>query len=331
MEERHLFSEEYLVEHGSGYYLICKRLAPEWHLESLSKEDLKAMEACSHDFDEAFQFKVVFVGTTERLEFLSEWGGKRKGSMRKYEPSVVLLVKREAGIPGEEEAEHRVCRLNETEQNRFQAREHAKGRKGGKYRGSMEYTGADLANLGVYMHRVSLRMANCWMERHGGKRRVFQESYRSFQTDEKILELLHLASRQESAAETASPTWYVQDGVIGDKAFHQSVRNLDEHALQEMENERIKIEEELLCIFEEHVTSEPLKEKARKMLSTWGTELKWDFFRAFSNWGNGTKGIEYSQEFLMNLLIGARHFGWCMSSEVVKHAYQRFKKKESLR
>ena len=219
MEKHPLYTEEYLEEHGAGYYLICKRLAPEWGLSSVSKEDLEALEGCIHDFDEAFQYKVVYLGTTERLEFLSEWGGKRKGGRREYGASLVLLVKRESGIPDAEEANARVRKLEASEMRRFLSREQSKGRKGGRYRGFKEYTRRDLVDLGVYLHRVCLRMAVCWMERHGGRRRVFQESYRSFLVDEKILELLRISP--ESGKETEMDgTWFVQEGVIGWKAFH---------------------------------------------------------------------------------------------------------------
>ena len=262
------------------------------------------------------------------MVFLSAYGGQRKGSTVAYEPSVVLLVKREAGIPGEEETNRRVCKLNEAERQRFQAREQAKGRKSGRFRGSMEYTGVDLANLGVFLHRVILRMAICWMERHGGKRRVFQESYHSFLVDEGVLKLLCPSLEQGKASgEVSNSAWYVQDGVIGTKAFHKLIRGLDEQGLKGLENERNRIEEELLYIFGEHVTAEPLKEMAKKMLSEWGTDLKWDFCRAIFYKGNGPHTIAYRQAFLVNLLVGAGHFGWCMSSEVVKRAYQRFQKR----
>ncbi len=332
MSERQLFSEEYLENHGSGYYLICKRLAPEWRLEAVTQEDLQALAECSCDFNEAFQYKVVFVGATSRMVFSSDGSEEADEGVVKYEPSVVLLVKRESGIPGEEETNRRMCKLYESEQQRFMAREQAKGRKGGKFRGCREYTGEDLADLGVFMHRVSLRMANCWLERHGGvKRRVFLSSFRSFLIDAGVLELLHYVPHQgETSDETASPTWYVQDGVIGTKEFHRSTRKLDERGLRGLENERNRIEEELLYIFGEHVVEVPLKEKAKELLSLWGPEIKGSFFRAFMKRGNDPISVEIRKEFLLTLLIGVGHFGWCMSSEVVKRTYQRFRKKSEV-
>ncbi len=331
MGRRLLFTEETLAELGDGYYLIFKRFAPEWCGKEASEAEVECLRECCGDFDAAFQFRVERLYVSAGMSFRSMGRGRRRGTFRDYGRSLVLVLRRLPGIPSEEEASRRCARLAELERERFRGRELAKGRVGSNWRGSRPYSGAELGDLGVFMHRLSLRLTGRWLETHGGGHgRVFRPSYHSMLVDGEALGLLGLPRRGEEASGTAgeAPELYVGGGALGTLRFHRMTRGLAEEGLTRLLNPRSRVGPELLAAMEERVREEPLRDTLRTLLADWGEDLLRTGVLALTT----RPGIgQYSQrvhvQFLSELVVGMGFFGWCISSEVVRRAYRRWQRR----
>ncbi|MBR0459076.1 MAG: hypothetical protein IJJ26_07550 [Victivallales bacterium] len=333
MKKKLKYKESTLRKLGGGYYLVIKRFTREWTQEGMTDAEVEQLRECLHDFDGIFQFHIELMFVSEGMSFRAEeYSGVQENDSKNYGRQLVLLVKREAGIPGEEETARRLYLLQEREQKRYMEKEKAKGRKGKSFRGCKAYTGEELADLGVFMHRLALRLSLRWLELHGGvRKRVFYASYQSFLIDEECLRQFGVLARKKTGDKNQDnkrepPRLYVECGVMGTKKFHQMIRGLGKKELEHLDNLRNRICRELFVVFFERVQEQSLKEEVGKLLSRWFDGVK----EALSNpllflpTRMGMARQEAERELLMQVLVGFGYFGWCLSEAVVRRVYRRW-------
>ncbi len=194
------------------------------------------------------------------------------------------------------------------------------------------------------MQRLSLRLTSRWLETHGGgHRRVFLSSYHSMLVDSEALGLLGIQPKQndkalvDSTSEVSgkasgdslkAPELYVGGGALGTLKFHRMTRGLAEEGLKRLLNPRSHVGPELLAAMEERVQEKPLQETLRELLTDWGRDLLDSGFRALTTRpGISSYSQRVHEEFLTVLTVGMCFCGWCISSEVVRMAYRKWKKR----
>ncbi len=156
--------------------------------------------------------------------------------------------------------------------------------------------------------------------------------------DGEALGLLGMRPRREETVEASgdgnahggfeASELYVGGGALGTLKFHRMTRGLAEEGLTRLVILRSRVGPELLAAMEERIQEEPLRATLRTLLADWREDLLRTGAKALTT----RPGIgQYSQrvhvQFLSELVVGMVFFGWCISSEVVRMAYGRWKRR----